>query len=83
MGRLDNLAMSYLSLCALIDSTFGADALNDETAIKAVALFDHEEVGSASAQGERLGCCCGSTNCVEPKNNLSLAMRETPPCKKD
>ncbi|KAK9905851.1 hypothetical protein WJX75_007577 [Coccomyxa subellipsoidea] len=51
VGRLDNLAMSYLSLRALIDSTFGADALNDETAIKAVALFDHEEVGSASAQG--------------------------------
>ncbi|EIE23587.1 peptidase M18, aminopeptidase I [Coccomyxa subellipsoidea C-169] len=51
VGRLDNLAMSYLSLRALIDSTFGTDALAEETAIKAVALFDHEEVGSASAQG--------------------------------
>ena len=55
VGRLDNLAMSYLSLRALIDSTIDAGALDDETAIKAVALFDHEEVGSASAQGERPG----------------------------
>ena len=51
VGRLDNLAMSYLSLRALIDTVGGASALDDETAIKAVALFDHEEVGSASAQG--------------------------------
>ncbi|CAL8472061.1 g11603 [Coccomyxa elongata] len=51
VGRLDNLAMSYLSLRALIDTTCGADAMDDDTAIKAVALFDHEEVGSASAQG--------------------------------
>lgn len=45
--------MSYLSLRALIDSTHGFDALADEVAVKAVALFDHEEVGSASAQGVR------------------------------
>lgn len=51
MGRLDNLGMSYLSLQALIDSTSRDSALADETAVKAVALFDHEEVGSASAQG--------------------------------
>ena len=55
-GRLDNLAMSYVALAALVDS-FGAGtpasvaALEAETEIKAVALFDHEEVGSASAQG--------------------------------
>ena len=55
-GRLDNLAMSYCATSALIDA-FGAaspggDArLAGEGAVKAVALFDHEEVGSASAQG--------------------------------
>ena len=52
VGRLDNLGMSYLSLQALIDSTSRQDALAEETAVRAVALFDHEEVGSASAQGK-------------------------------
>lgn len=51
IGRLDNLAMSFLSLQALIDSTSGDNALAEEVAVKAIALFDHEEVGSASAQG--------------------------------
>ena len=55
VGRLDNLAMSYCATAALVDA-FGAGEDGDarlagETAVKAVALFDHEEVGSASAQG--------------------------------
>lgn len=58
VGRLDNLAMSYCAATALIDA-FGAGTLDSqgrlsrETAVKAVALFDHEEVGSSSAQGAR------------------------------
>ncbi len=50
-GRLDNLGMSYCSLAALLDCYPTEEHLADETAIKAIALFDHEEVGSASAQG--------------------------------
>ena len=56
MGRLDNLAMSFCSLTALLDTYPTAEALADEPAVKAVALFDNEEVGSDSAQGERI---CG------------------------
>ena len=52
-GRLDNLGMSYCSLAALLDCYPTEGHLADESAIKAIALFDHEEVGSASAQGQQ------------------------------
>ena len=45
---------------ALIDGC-GNDALEHEAAVKAVALFDHEECGSASAQG-----ACSSFPCLWP-----------------
>ncbi|XP_044477295.1 probable aspartyl aminopeptidase [Mangifera indica] len=50
-GRLDNLCMSFCSLKALIDTTSSDSNLEDETGVRMVALFDHEEVGSSSAQG--------------------------------
>ncbi|KAK4486140.1 hypothetical protein RD792_008808 [Penstemon davidsonii] len=50
-GRLDNLCMSFCSIKALIDSTSTESSLEDESGIRMVALFDHEEVGSDSAQG--------------------------------
>lgn len=47
-ARLDNLNSSFCSLQGLINSD--ASIANDAS-IRAVALFDHEEIGSESAQG--------------------------------
>lgn len=46
--RLDNLCCSWLSTEALVRSL---DTLADDTNVRIVALFDNEEVGSASRQG--------------------------------
>lgn len=49
--RLDNLNMSFCAVRGLIESVSSEKALEDEDAIRLIALFDHEEVGSKSAHG--------------------------------
>ncbi|EFX00349.1 aspartyl aminopeptidase [Grosmannia clavigera kw1407] len=50
-ARLDNLGMTYCSLMGLIGSVAAPDSLADEPAIRLISCFDHEEIGSLSAQG--------------------------------
>ncbi|KAK5631766.1 hypothetical protein RRF57_007480 [Xylaria bambusicola] len=49
-ARLDNLEMTYCSIMGLIESVNKSD-LSQETSIRLVTCFDHEEIGSTSAQG--------------------------------
>ena len=59
-GRLDNLASCYTSLTAFVASCSGgpdgSGTLGGEAAVRMVAHFDHEEVGSASAHGAGSPC---------------------------
>jgi aspartyl aminopeptidase len=50
-ARLDNLNMTYCSVMGLIASVRDEDALEDESCIRLVTCFDHEEIGSTSAHG--------------------------------
>ncbi|KAI0103092.1 peptidase [Hypoxylon sp. NC0597] len=49
-ARLDNLNMTYCSVMGLIES-ISSTSLDNETSIRLIACFDHEEIGSTSAQG--------------------------------
>ncbi|MCJ1343424.1 hypothetical protein MMC31_001617 [Peltigera leucophlebia] len=49
--RLDNLEMSYCATISLINSLSSPSSLDDQTSVRLISLFDHEEIGSQSAQG--------------------------------
>ena len=49
--RLDNLASSLCSLDALVQRSKIPAAERDHSEIDMIMLFDHEEIGSQSAQG--------------------------------
>ncbi|KAK1709217.1 aspartyl aminopeptidase [Colletotrichum lupini] len=50
-ARLDNLNMTYCSIEGLIASVRAADVLENDSTIRLVTCFDHEEIGSTSAHG--------------------------------
>ncbi|KAJ2477164.1 hypothetical protein IWW56_004500 [Coemansia sp. RSA 2131] len=50
-ARLDNLNSSYCAIEGLINSLDGEHALEDDSHVRLVTLFDNEEVGSTSAYG--------------------------------
>lgn len=49
-ARLDNLEMSYCAVEGLINSV-STSSLANEPNIRLISLFDHEEIGSTTAQG--------------------------------
>ncbi|GAB0136763.1 hypothetical protein EsDP_00005054 [Epichloe bromicola] len=49
--RLDNLGMTYCSVEGLISSVRESSSLSEDPTIRMIACFDHEEIGSTSAQG--------------------------------
>lgn len=49
--RLDNLGMTYCSIEGLISSVKDDNALDEDSTIRLTVCFDHEEIGSTSAQG--------------------------------
>ncbi|PHH60685.1 hypothetical protein CDD81_1337 [Ophiocordyceps australis] len=49
--RLDNLCMTYCGVTGLLMSLEDASSLEGDDAIRMVGCFDHEEIGSGSAQG--------------------------------
>lgn len=50
-ARLDNLGMTYCAVEGLIESLSSPTALENESAIRLITCFDHEEIGSTSAHG--------------------------------
>lgn len=50
-ARLDNLGMTYCAVEGLIESVSSPNALDEETSIRLITCFDHEEIGSTSAHG--------------------------------
>lgn len=52
-ARLDNLGMTHCAVEGLITSVASPTALDNDSTIRLISCFDHEEIGSASAQGAR------------------------------
>ncbi|KAF2876982.1 peptidase M18 [Massariosphaeria phaeospora] len=50
-ARLDNLMMTYCSVEGLIESLSSSIVLDNDSTIRLIACFDHEEIGSQTAQG--------------------------------
>lgn len=58
--RIDNLATSFSSLDSIID--YNKNGKKDNAEVSMIMLFDHEEIGSTSAQGADSNMLCEATD---------------------
>jgi aspartyl aminopeptidase len=78
-ARLDNLSMTYCAVEGLIQSLAAPSGLGTDGTIRLIACFDHEEIGSKSAQGadsnilpaviRRLSCLPPSPSSADSDNS--------------
>jgi aspartyl aminopeptidase len=50
-ARLDNLMMSFCAVEGLVTSLTASKTFDEDPTVRLIALFDHEEIGSRTAQG--------------------------------
>jgi aspartyl aminopeptidase len=72
--RLDNLVGTYCSIMGLIESTSDEKSLQNEEGIRIAAVYDHEEVGSESAQGAASAITEHVLRRLSDPNSFELAM---------
>jgi aspartyl aminopeptidase len=72
--RLDNLASSICSLDSLIDYSKTGNLDNNEVAM--IMLFDHEEIGSMSAQGADSNMLVEATERISNSVNASATKED-------
>lgn len=87
-ARLDNLGMTYCAVEGLIQSVADASALKGDPTIRLVVCFDHEEIGSQSAQGadsnmlpaviRRLSCLPSSNSSDSEKSYDKVSNGDSP-----
>lgn len=73
-ARLDNLGMTYCAVEGLIQSLASPSALKEDSTIRLIACFDHEEIGSTSAQGAEsnmLPAVIRRLSCLTPSSAAS------------
>ena len=80
-ARLDNLMMSFCGLLGLVRSVKSASSLENEPGIRLLSLFDHEEIGSLTAQGadsNLLPSVISRLTALEPRSRSGATKREDP-----
>uniref|UniRef100_A0A0B7JL13 aspartyl aminopeptidase n=1 Tax=Bionectria ochroleuca TaxID=29856 RepID=A0A0B7JL13_BIOOC len=75
--RLDNLGMTYCSVEGLIASLKDDSSLDNDSTIRLTVCFDHEEIGSQSAQGAHSNLLPSSYDHVNHDGDEATAFEQT------